>query len=87
MWQDTVMGDGDIESVCIGTLLPRQTYISPLEFKAGLAVANAQAKVTWDKAIREVVEWVVNDTRNFEVPLSLGLIVKLKEWGYEVEVR
>lgn len=44
-------------------------------------VAQAQAEITWDKAIRKVVEAIIEDTRNFEVPLSLGLISKLKEWG------
>jgi len=27
------------------------------------------------------VDVIIEDTRNFEVPLSLGVIAKLKEWG------
>jgi len=30
---------------------------------------------------KEVVDVIIEDTRNFEVPLSLGVIAKLKEWG------
>ena len=36
---------------------------------------------------REVVDTIIEDTRNFEVPLSLGLIVKLKEWGVKICTR
>jgi len=40
-----------------------------------------QAEMSFKAGIREVVEAAIEDTRNFEVPLSLGFIAKLREWG------
>ena len=42
--------------------------------------AEITGKIMLEQGRREVVELIVDDTNNFELPLSLGCIAKLKEW-------
>lgn len=84
MWEDTVMNDKEAAKILLDYELKHgEKNISNLEFVQ--AVNQVQAEKTGDIAfragIRKVVEAMVKDTNNFEVPLSLGLIAKLKEWG------
>ncbi len=91
-WKDTVMSYDKMmdieEAVEDAVFLGQETDAKPL------AIAKVQAEITWDKAIREVVEWI-----NLEVfENSSGYIfgdeevfstktfhtnwrAKLKEWG------
>ena len=46
--KDTVMNTGQLQ----------EAVINKPHLPMGQAIAGAQAKITWDKAIREVVEWI-----------------------------
>ena len=46
--KDTVMNTGQLQ----------EAVINKPHLPMGQAIAGAQAKITWDKAIREVVEWM-----------------------------
>ena len=41
---------------------------------------EAQAEITWDKAIREVVEWITNHGGSLD-GIRTEWQAKLKEWG------
>ncbi len=53
-------------------------------------IAEAQAKATWDAAIREVVDWVENNNHYSDRYDTISIDnreweAKLKEWGFDKE--
>ncbi len=88
-WKDTVMGSGELNKAFDGDFgeaffdhEPTAEDIFLIKLKL---VAEAQAEITWDKAIREVVEFL-NDTGMdahtliFQVS-EKGWQAKLKSWS------
>ena len=63
---------GAKEPVYSRSVIKRLKVQAPIPFEAGRKAG-----------IREVVEAIIEDTGNFEMPLSLGLIAKLREGRIE----
>lgn len=69
----------------------QQAVINRPDIPMGQAIAEAQAKVTWDKAVRTVVEWM-NEHQEKGYKLNKKPVIamvmlpedwqaQLKEWG------
>ncbi len=68
-WQDTVLNERDLLKLCIS--FPQSMDV------AKTCALNAQAKVSYEVGIREVVEWLER-ARKQKVPKY-----QLEEWGIE----
>jgi len=67
----------EITDPCIGC---PNINLDEYGYLCDIACGKRSAWLNYMAGIREVVEAIIKDTGNFEVPLSLGLITKLKEW-------
>ena len=88
-WEDTVLDINQwLDLHGIDRAYKRDMKTTYQHFQAEL---EHQAKITWDKAIREVVEWIVTQQlpKEYQAEEYKGLVVvankqwqaKLKEWG------
>lgn len=81
--EDTVM-DSETVAVMWNEGIDRYNKNTPkymrkdweMSLEATLGIAQAQAEITWDKAIREVVEWILEEFED-KYECYLGMV----EWG------
>ena len=73
-WKETVMRKEDC-------FIVQDEYISDFGLQQRL---RAQAEITWDKAIREVVEWIENNSSTCAVEKHISRkkwLAQKKKWG------